>query len=108
MLPAGQYPPAGRRILRRLERELGPAPPVEALYGYESMRIVLEALGGAGRRATDRAAVIVAARERGGVGSVIGSYRFDDRGDTSLRRIALYELDRGRRDYRGPAPGSGR
>jgi branched-chain amino acid transport system substrate-binding protein len=108
MLPARQYPPAGRRILRRLERELGPAPPVEALYGYESMRIVLEALRAAGRRATDRVAVIEAARERAPAGSVIGRYRFDDRGDTSLRRIALYELERGRLRYRGPAPGAGR
>ena len=108
MLPAGQYPSAGRRILRRLERELGPAPPVPALYGYESMRIVLDALRAAGRRATDRAAVIEAARERAPAGSVIGRYRFDDRGDTSLRRIALYELERGRLRYRGPAPGAGR
>ncbi len=48
MLPAAQYPAAGRRILRRLEREQGAPQPVEALYGYESMRIVLEALRAAG------------------------------------------------------------
>jgi hypothetical protein len=72
------------------------------------MRIVLEALRAAGPRATDRLAVIEAARERGPQGSVIGPYRFDDRGDTSLRRLALYELERGRLEYRGPAPGSAR
>ena len=55
MLPARQYPPAGRRILRAARREAGAAPPVEALYGYESMRVVLEALRAAGGRATDRA-----------------------------------------------------
>jgi branched-chain amino acid transport system substrate-binding protein len=108
MLPAGQYPLAGRRILRRLEREEGAPQPVEALYGYESMRVALAALRAAGARATDRVAVIEAARERGPRGSLIGRYRFDDRGDTSLRRLALYELERGQLDYRGPAPDSGR
>jgi branched-chain amino acid transport system substrate-binding protein len=108
MLPAAQYPRAGRRVLRRLGRRQGSAPPVEALYGYESMRIVLEALRAAGRRATDRVAVIEAARERGPHGSVIGRYRFDDRGDTSLRRLSEYQLERGELEYRGPAPGSDR
>ena len=108
MLPPGQYPATGRRILREIEREQGAPPPVEALYGYESMRVVLEALRAAGERATDRVAVIEAARDRAPRGSVIGPYAFDERGDTSLRKLALYQLERGRLDYRGPAPGSGR
>jgi branched-chain amino acid transport system substrate-binding protein len=107
LLPARQYPPAGRRVLARLAAENGSAR-VAALYGYESMRVVLQALRAAGRRAADRLAVIEAARTSGPRGSVIGRYRFDDRGDSSRRRLALYELWRGRLRYRGPAPGSGR
>jgi len=105
MLPARRYPAAGRRILRRLAGD-GPTPPVEALYGYESMRVVLAALRAAGNSATDRAEVIEAAREEGARGSVLGPYRFDRRGDTSRRPIALYDLQGGRLRYRGPAPGS--
>jgi branched-chain amino acid transport system substrate-binding protein len=108
MLPARQYPAAGRRILARLAREEGAEPPVEALYGYESMRVVLEALRAAGKKATDRVAVIDAARSHGPDGSVIGRYRFDRRGDTTRSRIALYDVEGGELDYRGPAPGSGR
>ena len=107
ILPAGHYPRRGRRILERIARG-GPAPPVEALYGYESMRLVLAALEEAGKRAGDRREVIEIARERGSRGSVIGRYRFDARGDSSRRRLALYRLWRGRLAYRGPAPGSGR
>lgn len=107
ILPARQYPPAGRRVLRRIAAEHGSAP-VEALYGYESMRVVLQALRAAGPRAADRLAVIDAVRADGPRGSVIGRYRFDDRGDISRRRLALYRLWRGRLEYRGPAPGSGR
>jgi branched-chain amino acid transport system substrate-binding protein len=108
ILPPGQYPAAGRRVLARLARDGHGAPPVEALYGYESMRLVLAALRAAGKRATDRLAVIEAARTRGPRGSVIGRYRFDGRGDTSQRRLALYKLEDGRLEYRGPAPGSSR
>jgi branched-chain amino acid transport system substrate-binding protein len=108
MLPARQYPPAGRRILARLARKEGSVPPVEALYGYESMRVVLEALRAAGNHATDRVAVIDAARNHGTEGSVIGRYRFDRGGDTTRTRLALYDIERGRLEYRGPAPGSGR
>ena len=105
MLPPRQYGAKGHRILARIGD--GNAP-VEALYGYESMRIVLQALRAAGERARDRLAVIDAARESGPRGSVLGRYRFDARGDTTRTRLALYELDRGELDYRGPAPGSGR
>ena len=104
MLPPRQYGTKGRRILARIGD--GDAP-VEALYGYESMRVVLQALRATGERARDRVAVIEAARERGPRGSVIGPYRFDSRGDTTRGRLALYELDRGELTYRGPAPGSG-
>jgi branched-chain amino acid transport system substrate-binding protein len=105
ILPASEYPRAGRRILSRVEEE-HPGAPVETLYGYESMRVVLQALRAAGKHARDRAAVIEAARESGPKGSVIGRYRFDGRGDTSRRPLALYDLERGRLEYRGLAPGS--
>lgn len=106
MLPPHSYPAAGRRILARLRARQRAQPPVEALYGYESMRVVLQALRAAGRRATDRLAVIEAARAEGPRGSVVGRYRFDARGDSSRRRLALYSLVGDRVRYRGPAPGS--
>ena len=108
MLPARQYPPRGRRILTRLTHLEGAVPPVEALYGYESMRVVLQALRAAGTDATDRVAVIDAARSHGPEGSVIGRYRFDRRGDTTRTRLALYDIEGGKLEYRGSAPGSGR
>jgi branched-chain amino acid transport system substrate-binding protein len=103
ILPLDRYPAAGRRIRERIA-ETEPDPPVEALYGYESMRVVLQALRVAGKRATDRLAVIEAARSRGPQNSVIGRYAFDRRGDTSRHRLALYELERGELEYLGAGP----
>jgi branched-chain amino acid transport system substrate-binding protein len=108
ILPTRAYPAKGRRILARLARGEDERAPIEALYGYESMRVVLAAVRAAGRRARDRAAVVEAAREQGPRDSVIGAYGFDRRGDTSRRPLALYELVRGRLQYRGSAPGSAR
>ena len=50
--------PRARSVLDRIARAGRRVPPVEALYGYESMRLVLEAIDRAGPRAGDRAAVV--------------------------------------------------
>ena len=101
--PSRLQPKAGRRVLERLS-DGGAPPPVEALYGYESMRLLLAALRDAGGKVTNRRAVIQTARSHGGRGSVIGPYSFDARGDTSLKRIGLYRVEGGRPRYVGPAP----
>jgi branched-chain amino acid transport system substrate-binding protein len=108
ILPTARYPRRGRRVLARIGRGSGGRAPVQALYGYESMRVVLAALRRAGKRAGDRRAVIEAARTHGPDGSVIGEYRFDARGDTSRRALGLYRSSRTGLEYRGPAPGSAR
>ena len=85
--PADAYPADGRRLLRRLDG----APP-EALYGYESIRVVLDAIarGGADRRAVARSALAAGPRR-----SALGRYRVLAGGDVSEERLALYELSDG-------------
>jgi branched-chain amino acid transport system substrate-binding protein len=53
ILPASAYGPRARRLLARLPP--GPRPPLdaEALYGYEAMRVVLDAIRAAGRDGGD-------------------------------------------------------
>ena len=66
LLPAEAQPPRGLRVLRRL----GKAGRPEALYGYDAMRTVVEAVaeGGGDRRAVVRAALRPSAR-RGTTGT---------------------------------------
>jgi branched-chain amino acid transport system substrate-binding protein len=82
--PPSRYPAPARRLLRRL----GARP--EGLYGYEAVRIVLDAIAeaGADRRAVARSALAPRERE-----SPLGRYRVLRGGDISERRLALYELD---------------
>jgi branched-chain amino acid transport system substrate-binding protein len=100
--PPRDYPPAATRVLRRLERERGGPVPVEALYGYEAMKLVLDALRGAGPDAADRVAVASEALAPRSRRSVIGAYDVLREGDVSTSRVAGYRRDRGRVIYTGP------
>jgi branched-chain amino acid transport system substrate-binding protein len=89
LLPASAYGPRAQRVLRGLRRPLDSSGPA-GLYGYEAMRVVLDAIATAGTDARDRAAVVRAAlapRERR---SVIGRYRVLATGDVAPARYGAY------------------
>jgi branched-chain amino acid transport system substrate-binding protein len=91
MLAAQDYPPAGARVLSAYRRHFGSDPGPDALYGYEAMSVVLDAIRRAGSRGNDRQAVIdgfFAVRNRD---SVLGRYSIDANGETTLSR---YGVDR--------------
>jgi branched-chain amino acid transport system substrate-binding protein len=91
VLPPGLYPPAGRRVLRDYRTTFGAEGGPYALYGYEAMTLVLDAIRSAGARGNDRQAVIdgvFATRERK---SVIGRYSIEADGETTL---PTYGVDR--------------
>src|SRR4051812_3509208 len=99
-LPAGRYSPRARRVIDRIDRtsKLGVGP--EALYGYEAMQLVLDAIRGAGHDAK-RSAVIRAATSAGARKSLIGAYGTDGRGDVSTTRFGGYRMDAGRLEFSG-------
>jgi branched-chain amino acid transport system substrate-binding protein len=93
--PTSTYPARGRRILGALPA--GDRRP-EALYGYESMRLVLDALrslSAKGEKPT-RAALIRAAMAPRTRRAPIGSYRIERFGDVSGAGFAEYRVSRGR------------
>jgi branched-chain amino acid transport system substrate-binding protein len=93
--PESELPHEGRRLLARLRETDGVdvARP-EALYGYEAMRLVLDAIRLAG---ADRARVIEEAlRIRERTGSPLGPYRVRATGEVETTAFALYALRDGR------------
>jgi branched-chain amino acid transport system substrate-binding protein len=83
------YPAAGQEVLAALGAGADPF----ALYGYEAMSVILDALPrGGGRREGVRAAFF-ATRDRD---SVLGRYSIDANGDASLTRYGVYRGGRGR------------
>jgi branched-chain amino acid transport system substrate-binding protein len=95
--PASELPAEGRRVLAELRRREGPAAArPEAVYGYESMRLVLDAIraGGADRARVTREALRI--RERT---SPLGSYRMRATGEVETARFALHTLREGRFEF---------
>jgi branched-chain amino acid transport system substrate-binding protein len=86
-LAVSGYGPRPRRLLARVSRARGTAAGPEALYGYEAMRIVLDAIAAAGAHADDRGAVARAALTPRTRTSVLGAYRVAATGDVSTTRF---------------------
>jgi branched-chain amino acid transport system substrate-binding protein len=93
--PESELPAEGRRLLARLRETEGAAVArPEALYGYEAMRLVLDAIRVAG---ADRARVIEEAlRIRERRNSPLGPYRVRGTGEVETTRFALHSLVDGR------------
>ncbi len=92
------YPRAGRAFLAAYQRRFG-TPEPDAIFGYEAMSLMLDAVARAtrhGTRKVDRAKVVsalFATRHRAGA---LGTYGIDANGDTTLRRFGAYSVSGGR------------
>ena len=94
ILPASELPAAGRELIRRAGKLAGPeAARPEAVYGYEAMRVILDAVEQGGRDRAKVAAAALAMRDRR---SALGPYRLRGTGDVDGERFALYALGNGR------------
>jgi branched-chain amino acid transport system substrate-binding protein len=96
-VPAEKQPEeAGRKFFADYEREYNERNPEPyAIYGYESMALILDAVERAGPRGNDRQAVIDAALDTKNRQSVLGEYSIDDNGDTTLTTEALFGVENG-------------
>jgi branched-chain amino acid transport system substrate-binding protein len=97
-LPPSALPPEGQDFFRRYSARWGDATPDPyAVYGYESMRLVLDAITAVG---PDREAIIrwlhTAVRDRP---SAFGPYSIDRFGDTSVRTYGLYRIRHRQLEY---------
>jgi branched-chain amino acid transport system substrate-binding protein len=95
ILPLDQYPPPAQAVVRAYRRAFGVAPTAYSLYGYEAMASVLAAIQRAGKNAHDRLDVVHDYFSLGVRHSVIGTYRIDSHGDTSLDTFAGYRVGSG-------------
>jgi branched-chain amino acid transport system substrate-binding protein len=86
LLPPRTYGARARRVLKATRTHAA-----ETLYGYEAMRVVLDAVAAAGPNANDRAAVARQALTPRARQSVIGPYRVVAGGDRAPVRFGAYE-----------------
>src|SRR3954469_4704668 len=91
-----EYPPAGKEFLKAYEAKFGEKNPDRyAVYGYESMSLLLDAIKRAGDKGDDRATVakqLLSTKDREGV---FGKYSIDKNGDITLTPYGIYRIENG-------------
>jgi branched-chain amino acid transport system substrate-binding protein len=88
------YPPEGQEFFREFEREFGiKNPDPYAIYGYEAMRLVLDAIERSGT--AERADIIKALFDTQDRQGVLGTYSIDENGDTTLTDYGVYRVANG-------------
>jgi branched-chain amino acid transport system substrate-binding protein len=92
-----EYPPEGQKFFDDFKKEYNVPkdPDPYAIYGYESMSLVLDAIERAGDKGNDRNEVLkqlFATKDRK---SVLGTYSIDSTGDSSITDYGVYKIKDG-------------
>ena len=93
-LSPDEYPPEGQEFFQQFEEKYGePNPDPYSIYGYEAMRLGLDAIerSGSGNK-EDIVAALFDTKDRS---SVLGTYSIDENGDTTLTDYGVYKVEGG-------------
>jgi len=88
-----EYPPSGQQFFSLYKKTYpNTTPDPYAVYGYESMSLILDAIKRAGSDGNDRQKVIDQLFSTKDRSSVLGTYSIDKNGDTTLTDYGLYKI----------------
>ncbi|MHB8491845.1 MAG: branched-chain amino acid ABC transporter substrate-binding protein, partial [Solirubrobacteraceae bacterium] len=90
------YPPSAQAVLRSYAAYFHEAAEPYALYGYEAMSVVLDAIHAAGKHGNRRQAVIARFLATHNRDSTIGRYSMQPNGETTLARYGVDRVVDGR------------
>jgi branched-chain amino acid transport system substrate-binding protein len=89
-----EYPPEGQEFFTQFEEKYGePNPDPYAIYGYEAMRLALDAIERSGTG--EKADILTALFDTTDRQSVLGTYSIDENGDTTLTDYGVYTVEDG-------------
>ena len=93
-LSPDEYPPEGQEFFKQFAEKYGePNPDPYAIYGYEAMRLALDAIERSGTG--DKEDIIKALFDTKDRESVLGTYSIDENGDTTLTDYGVYTIKDG-------------
>ncbi len=90
------YPPSGQKFFTDYKAKFGKDPEPYAIYGYEAMAVVLDAIKRAGDKGNDRQAVIDQFFATSDRDSVLGAYSINENGDTTLSDYGAQRVENGK------------
>jgi branched-chain amino acid transport system substrate-binding protein len=96
VLPNRLYPPSAQRVLGNYRATFGEEGSAYALYGYEAMTVVLDAIRNSGARGNDRQTVIDRVFATKNRNSVLGRYSVEPDGETTLSQYGVDRVSDGR------------
>jgi branched-chain amino acid transport system substrate-binding protein len=96
-LSPDNYPPSGRKFFADFKKEYNVKkdPDPYAIYGYESMSLVLDAIERAGDEGNSRDKVLEEIFNTKDRKSVLGTYSIDSTGDSSITDYGVYTIKGG-------------
>jgi branched-chain amino acid transport system substrate-binding protein len=93
-LSPDEYPPEGQEFFTQFSEKYGEKnPDPYAIYGYEAMRLALDAIERSGSGAKED--VLTALFDTKDRQSVLGTYSIDENGDTTLTDYGIYKIENG-------------
>ena len=93
-LSPDEYPPEGQEFFTQFEKKYGePNPDPYSIYGYEAMRLALDAIERSG--IGNKEDIVPALFETKDRPSVLGTYSIDENGDTTLTDYGIYKIEGG-------------
>jgi branched-chain amino acid transport system substrate-binding protein len=98
-LSQDNYPPAGQKFFNDYQTTYHKKPETYAIYGYEAMSLILDAMKRAGNKANDRKTVNEMIHSTKDKQSVLGTYSIDKNGDTTLTDYGLYSIKAGNLNF---------
>jgi branched-chain amino acid transport system substrate-binding protein len=85
--------PGGLAFLAAYKAKYGvSSPDPYAIYGYEVTKLALDTIGGLGPKGNDKAAILSKLFSITSRASVLGTYGFNAKGDTTLKSYGLYKV----------------
>ncbi len=99
ILALGDYPPSATHVLAAYRQKFGGQPGAYALYGYEAMNVVLDAIRRAGSRGNERQSVIDAFFAMPEHESVLERYTIRSDGEPTFKRYGVDRVVDGRAQF---------
>ena len=93
-LPSEQLTGLGAEFVRKYAAKHGEVPEAYAVYGYEACRVLLDAIDRAETK--DRAAVVAAVAATRDFQGALGTWSFDENGDTTNRTMSVNTVKDGK------------
>ena len=92
------YPPEGQEFFTQFEEKYNePNPDPYSIYGYEAMRLALDAISRSGTG--EKADIVKALFDTKDRESVLGTYSIDENGDTTLTDYGVYTVNKGELEF---------